>query len=312
MTQPQLAFEDLAADETFTVASSAGPVYEHWGFNMYNPHLSDVLVREAVALALNKAEVMEGLYTPLFGDTLPAEGLGNVYWMSNQSAYVDAQGEAGYGAGDVDGATAKLEEAGYTLNADGVYEHPERGVLSLRVGTTGGNRLREIQQELIQAQLGEAGIEIVINNPEGAAFFDEQPFNPDAIACATSAGAEGNCDIWDIVQFAWVGGPWPGSSTASYLGASENNPYGYANADFDARSVECDATVDEDERAACYNELNEYVTTLNIDPNGLVVIPLTQKPSFYGYTAALAQAGIAPDAQGAGPLTNVADFQFAS
>ncbi len=311
MTQPQLAFEDLAADATFTVASSAGPVYEHWGFNVNNAHLSDVLVREAVALAIDKSEVMAGLYAPLFGDTLPAEGLGNVYWLSNQDAYVDAQGEAGYGAGDIDGAAAKLEEAGYALNSNGVYEHPERGVLSLRVGTTGGNRLREIQQELIQAQLAEAGITIVIDNPEGAAFFDEQPFNPDAIACATSGGAEGNCELWDITQFAWVGGPWPGSSTASYLGGSENNPYGYANDDFDARSVECDATVDDAERADCYNELNEYVTTLNIDPDGLVVVPLTQKPSFYGYTGSLSQAGVAPDAQGAGPLTNVVDFQFA-
>ena len=33
-------------------------------------------------------------------------------------------------------------------------------MLSLRVGTTGGNRLREIQQELIQAQMADAGIEI--------------------------------------------------------------------------------------------------------------------------------------------------------
>ena len=68
----------------------------------------------------------------------------------------------------------------------------------------------------------------------------------------------------------------------------------------------------EDEaRAACYNELDKYVTTLEIDPNGLVVLPLTQKPSFYGYTSQLATAGVAPDAQGAGPLTNVADFSFA-
>ncbi len=312
MTQPQLAFEQLAASEDFTVAASAGPVYEHWGFNLNNPHLSDVAVREALALALDKGEVMEGLYAPLFGDLLPAGGLGNTYWMSNQGPYVDHQGEAGYGAGDVDGAKAALEAAGYTLGDSGIYEHPERGPLSLRVGTTGGNRLREIQQQLLQAKFGEAGIEIVIDNVEGSAYFGEQPFAGDSILCANSGGAEGNCNLWDIAQFAWVGGPWPGSNSAAFRTGSGNNAYGYANPEFDAKADECDATVDNDARADCYNELDQYVTTLNIDPNGLVVLPLTQKPSFYGYTSQLSQAAVSPDANSAGPLVNVVDYQFAS
>ncbi|PIE31175.1 MAG: hypothetical protein CSA55_06255, partial [Ilumatobacter coccineus] len=81
--------------------------------------------------------------------------------------------------------------------------------------------------------------------------------------------------------------------------------------EFDAKSAECDSTVDDAERAACYNELDKYVTTLAVDSNGLVVMPITQKPSFYGYTSALSQAGVAPDAGRAGPLTNVADFMLA-
>ena len=242
----------------------------------------------------------------------PAEGLGNTYWLSNQVRYDDHAGDAGYGAGDVDGAKANLEAAGYTLSGDGVYEHPERGRLTLRVGTTGGNRLREIQQQLLQAKFGEAGIEIVIDNVEGGAYFSERPFSEDAIACANSGGTEGNCDIWDIAQFAWVGGPWPGGNSAAFRTGSGNNAYGYANPEFDAKADECDGTVDDDARADCYNELDQYVTTLEIDPNGLVVLPITQKPSFYGYTSQLARAGVAPDANGAGPLINVVDFQFAS
>ena len=312
MTQPQLAFEELAGDETFTVASSAGPVFEHWGLNLNNTHLAKAEVREALAFAMDKTEVMAGLYTPLFGDTLPAEGLGNTYWLSNQSTYENHAGDAGYGAGDIESAAAALESAGYALNGSGIYEHPEDGVLSLRVGTTGGNRLREIQQELIQAQMKDAGIEITIDNVEGGAYFSEVPFSEGSIECSTSGGASGNCDIWDITQFAWVGGPWPGGQTASYRAGGENNPYGFANDEFEALADECDATVDADERAACYNELDKFVTTLEKDPvQGLFMLPLTQKPSFYGYTGALAQAGVAPDAQGAGPLTNVADFQFA-
>ena len=185
MTQPQLAFEDLASSDDFTVASSAGPVFEHWGLNLNNPHLASPSVREALAFAMDKSEVMAGLYTPLFGDSLPAEGLGNTMWLSNQSPYENHAVDAGYGAGDVESARAALEAAGYTENGDGIYEHPEDGALTLRVGTTGGNRLREIQQELIQAQMADAGIDIVIDNVEGGAYFSEVPFSDDAIACST-------------------------------------------------------------------------------------------------------------------------------
>ncbi|MEM9516375.1 MAG: ABC transporter substrate-binding protein, partial [Actinomycetota bacterium] len=311
-TQPQLQFETLVSSDSFTVASQAGPVFEHWGLNLNNTHLAKPEVREAMAFAMDKSEVMAGLYTPLFPD-LPAEGLGNTYWLSNQSTYEDHAGEQGYGAGDIESAQAALESAGYAQNGDGIYEHPDDGVLSLRVGTTGGNRLREIQQELIQAQMADAGIEIVIDNVEGAAYFSEVPFSADALACAASGGAEGNCDIWDITQFAWVGGPWPGGQSASYLSDSGNNPYGFQNADFDALSDECDATIDDAERAACYNTMDTYVTTLTQDPvQGLFMLPLTQKPNFYGTTSQLAQAAVSPDANDAGPLVNVVDYVFAS
>jgi peptide/nickel transport system substrate-binding protein len=254
---------------------------------------------------------MAGLYTPLFGEALPAEGLGNVYWMSNQSPYVNHAGDAGYGQGNVDGAKAKLEEAGYTLGADGIYEHPENGKLTLRVGTTGGNALRELQQQLLQAKYKEAGIEIVIDNPQGSAYFSEQPFNPDALACASSGGTEGNCDIWDIAQFAWVGGPWPGGASPAFKTGGGNNLYGYSNTTFDAKADECDATVDDAARADCYNELNRYVTTLELDPeNGLFMLPLTQKPSFFAYSATrLSSVAVAPDANNAGPLVYVVDYK---
>jgi peptide/nickel transport system substrate-binding protein len=311
MTQPQLAFEELASSEEFTIASTAGPVYEHWGLNLFNTHLKKPEVREALALAMDKGEVMAGLYTPLFGDVLPASGLGNVYWMSNQPDYQDATGDAGYGKGDIEAAKAKLEAAGYVLGADGIYAHPTDGVLTLRVGTTGGNALRELQQQLLQAKFKEAGMDIQIYNQPGGEYWGAQPFNEDALACAASAGKEGDCNVWDIAQFAWVGGPWPGGMSASFRTGAGNNIYGYANAEFDAKADECDATVDDAERAACYNELNVYVSTLQKDSQtGLFMIPLTQKPSFYAVSATrLASFGVAPDANNAGPLANVGDFK---
>jgi peptide/nickel transport system substrate-binding protein len=312
-TQPQLQFGDeLSTDPNFTVASVAGPVYEHWGFNLNNAHLSDPLVREGMALAMDKAQVMSTLYTPLFGDLLPGEGLGNTYWMSNQPQYEDHSGDAGYGQGDVAAAGAKFEEAGYTLNADGIYEHAERGVLSLRVGTTGGNALRELQQQILQANYKDAGVDIVIDNVPGGAYFGEVPFSEASLACANSGGTEGDCSIWDLTQFAWVGGPWPGSGSAAFRTGSGNNAYGFASEGFDAKADECDATIDQAAQDACYNELDLYATTLGPDGDGLVVMPLTQKPSYYGYlNTVLATAAVSPDANSAGPLVNVVDYALA-
>ncbi|MEY3019409.1 MAG: hypothetical protein RLZZ272_393 [Actinomycetota bacterium] len=303
MTQPQLQFgEALGTDPNFTLAASPGPVYEHWGLNLNGRHVKDVLVREALALAMDKGAVMTALYTPLFGDALPAEGLGNTYWMSNSANYVDNAGAAGYGQGQVDGAKAKLEEAGYVLGADGIYEHPENGRLTLRVGTTGGNVLRELQQQIMQEQLKQAGFEIVIDNKPGAEYFDV-PFGEEHLACAASGGAEGDCETWEITQFAWVGGPWPGGQSASYRSDGGNNTYGYLNEEFDAKADECDATIDDAARATCYNELDAFVTTRTVDPNGLFMLPLTQKPSFYAWSNQSLRAGaIAPDANNAGPL----------
>lgn len=323
--QPQLQFEDtIATSDQFTVASEAGPVFEHWGLNLYDDHLQDPAVREALAFAMNKAEVMEGLYTPLFGDSLPAEGLGNTYWLSNQGDYEDHAGDAGYGQGDAASAIAALEGAGYTDSGDGIYEHPDRGRLTLRVGTTGGNALRELQQQILQQQFAAAGIEIEIDNVDGSAYFGEKPFSGAALACASGvpsgetsgegdAAVTSDCDVWDITQFAWVGGPWPGGQSASYRCGSGNNPYGFCNESFDEKSVECDGTVDDAERAACYNELDTYVTTLGPDGDGLFMLPITQKPTFYAFSnQRLVGAAVAPDANSAGPLVNVVDFQPAA
>jgi peptide/nickel transport system substrate-binding protein len=320
-TQPQLAFEELRNDENFTIAAKPGPIYEHWGLNVNNTHLSKPEVREALALALDKAEVVTTLYAPLFGDAIAPEGLGNTYWMSNQPQYQDHQGPAGYGSGDVDGAKASLEAAGYVLGGDGIYEHPADGRLTLRVGTTGGNALRELQQQIIQAQMKEAGIEIVIDNVPGADYFTEQPFSPENLLASASGGEQGDTTVVDIMQFAWVGGPWPGGQSQSYLSGtvvegdggpegSTGNPYGFQNADFDARATECDSLLDEAGAAACYNELDRYVTTLELDPvQGLFMLPLTQKPDFFSYSNIdLLHGAVAPDANTAGPLANVVDY----
>jgi len=129
------------------------------------------------------------------------------------------------------------------------------------------------------------------------------------VTLSSGTEATADCGVFDIAQFAWVGGPWPGGQNVAYLSGAETNPHVYANEELDALLAECGGTVDDTERAACYNEADRYVTTREIDDNGLIILPLTQKPQFYAYSNnTLLEAAIAPDANDAGPLVYGVDF----
>jgi peptide/nickel transport system substrate-binding protein len=321
-TQPRLEFEEIRADNRFTVDVTPGPLFEHWGLNLLDPHLAKPSVREALAFALDKQEVVETLYVPILGDVLAPGGLGNSMWMPGQPAYTDHQRPAGYGMGDVESARAALESAGYVEGTDGVYAHPVDGRLSLAVGTTGGDTLRELQEQVIQAQMADAGIEITIDNVPGSDYFTTRPFSADNLLASASGGEQGDPTLVDIMQFAWVGGPWPGGQIASYLSGAvvegpdgdpvpaTSNPYGFRSEEFDQAAAACNATVDDEERAACYDELDRYVTTLEVDAErGLFMLPLTQKPDFFAYDSRLlTHAPTISDADSGGPLAHAVDY----
>jgi peptide/nickel transport system substrate-binding protein len=306
--QPDLA--RLADAPEVTVASSPGATWEHWGLNLLNPHLAKPEVRLALVRAIDKAAVVNEVLAPLVGPILPPEGLGNTYWLTNQPPYRDNQ--AAFAASDPAAAAEALQSAGYERGGDGVFRHPVDGRLSLRVGTTGGNALREQIQAVLQRQLADAGIEIVIDNLTGGRYFTSQPFADDAMAASASGGAEGDPSLWDIAQFAWVGGPWPGAQSGAYRSSGRRNPYGFNNAEFDVAASECDAVVADGERAGCYNDLDTFATTLDRGDDGLFIIPLAQKPSFHAYRSdLLVEAGVAPDTDAGGPMVNVVDHRLA-
>ncbi len=300
----------LVDDEGFVVAPIIGAEYEHWGLNLLNPHLADPAVREAMALAIDKDPIVDQVY----GETRAADDqpvpLGNTYWLSKQANYVDNQ--ADFAGAQPAQAAAALEAAGYTRNSDGVFRHPTRGPLSIRIGTTGGDDRRELVQTLLAEQLTEAGFEIVVDNVAGGAYFRERPFSDAAIAASTSGGTNGDGGLWDVAQFAWSGGPWPGGQSGAYRSGADGNPYGFSNPEFDIQANDCDATPDDGERADCYNELDQWVTTLEGGEDGLFMIPLVETPLLYGFgTARVASIGVTNDSDRGGPLASIVDLRLA-
>jgi peptide/nickel transport system substrate-binding protein len=306
---PTLA--SLTQAEGFVVASRPGGVFEHVGLNLLNPHLAKPQVREAIAYAIDKAEIVSQIYQPILGSSLPEQGLGNTYWVTTQAAYEDHQ--AGFAGNNIAAAETALISAGYAQGPDGVWAHPEAGRLSLRAGTTAGNKLREAELDLVRVQLARAGIEVVITSFPGGLFFDQGPFSPSALEASATGGTSGDPNLWDVALFSWATGPWPGGVTGIYAKGSDSNPYGFYNPEFDAAAAECETMVADEERALCYNDLDTFVTTLDHGDNGLFMIPLTQRPRYFGYfSGLLASAGVAPDLAQGGPLVNVADYELTS
>ncbi len=215
-----------------------GPTWEHITFNTATVPLE---ARQAIALALDRELIVTALMRP-FSES--AQPLGNRIYMNGQAQYQDNT-PAEFQQRDVAAARAVLEAAGWELDGD-VYAKDGRQ-LSLRIRTTGGNDRREQFQELVQNQLAEAGIRITIDNLPGGEIF-----GPVFGSTNDPPGPPGD---FDLVIFAWVGGPLPATSALQVFGTgSDSNPGAYVDDQVNELLVEATFTLDADRQAELLNQ----------------------------------------------------------
>jgi peptide/nickel transport system substrate-binding protein len=135
---------------------------------------------------------------------------------------------------DLAKAKALLAEAGWKPGPDGVCRNDKGERLSLEYSTTAGNRLRELQQQVLQSNWKAACIEVRIKNEPARTYFGE------TMKKRLYAG---------LAMYAWSSGVTesPRRSLASDNIPTEANGYGGANyiAFSDARM---DALIDQAER----------------------------------------------------------------
>jgi peptide/nickel transport system substrate-binding protein len=125
------------------------------------PHaiLSDVRVRQAIGLGINKQRIIDKL---LNGKALPGSSELNAgyFTCTNVKAY----------AYDPEAAKKLLEAAGWVVGSDGirvskgVKTTPDGTRLRLKFSTTSGNKLREDSQVLIVEDMKAIGIDMFIEN----------------------------------------------------------------------------------------------------------------------------------------------------
>jgi peptide/nickel transport system substrate-binding protein len=242
-----------------------GPVWEHIDFNTLVDGLDRDYVRQAIALGVNRQQIVETLVHPVDPEAVVLQ---QPFWMANTDMYVPTFDQWDY---DPDAAVALLEDNGCTRDGEGDTFVCDGVELSFRIGTTGGNERRELAQQLIQSDLSQVGIDITIDNDEGAAFF-ERLNTPD--------NCDGICD-YDIAMFAWVGSPNP-SGNANIYGCDDDEPRPqnwtvYCDDELTALMDQANSTVDPDENADLWNEAAEVIA------EGVPIVPLFQQPQLLAW-----------------------------
>ncbi len=137
--------------------------YEHVDMKLENPLLKDVRVRKALLMAIDRQTMVDRL----FQGKQPVAAT----WVNPLSPMFDPA--VPVVKFDLAGAKALLKDAGWTPGADGVCRNAAGDRLSFELGTTAGNRLRELQEQVIQSNLKNACVEINIKNEPARTLFGE-------------------------------------------------------------------------------------------------------------------------------------------
>ena len=239
--------------EGVTADVEQGVTFEHYDFNQANVHLADVNVRKALALCIDREEIVATLVQPINPD---ATVLNNRMYIPSSPDYVD--GSNGL-ARDIDAAKALLEESGYALGDDGVYAK-DGNRLSIRLGRRDPNPRRQSTNELFAEQCKEAGIELTDDPAED--------FN--AVRLPASD--------YDIALFAWVATPALSSNTSIYVpGGGQNwNAINVPEVQtlFDQANAELDAAA----RADLMNQIDQLLW------DNMATLPLFQFQEMVAYS----------------------------
>ncbi len=132
-----------------------------------HPILSDIRVRQALSMAIDREVLVEIGYGQAGRPTCTIVPSPELYASKDQSCFTQ----------DIEGAKALLEEAGWTVGADGVRE--KDGMKLKLLYQTSTNAVRQDFQALIKQWWSEIGVETELKNISASVFFGSDPGSPD-------------------------------------------------------------------------------------------------------------------------------------
>ncbi len=172
---------------------AGGPDFRHFTFNGTSPNLSDVKVRQAIAMSINRNAINKA---DLTGLPWPARTMDNHFLVNTQAGYKANAGTVGQY--DPEKAKQMLDAAGWKMGSGG-FRTKGGKTLDLRFVIPVGTPASKQEGELTQAMLKDVGVKIDVRAVPSEDFFDKYVI-------------PGN---FDITPFSWLGTPFPISSAQS-------------------------------------------------------------------------------------------------
>jgi len=266
--QPQLQLAGLRGQSGLGIQTNAGSTLEHIDINTgsksSNPLLRQKWFRQAIAYSLDR----QGMVTQLFRTLNPRlKVLNNLTYTNQQKGYVPHFKKY---VRSLTKVNQLFRAHNCTKGGDGIYSCGGQRA-SVKLGTTAGNRLRELAVEILQAQAKSAGIEFKPANSPSRLFFP----------------AVSNQD-YDLALFAWVGTGDPAGQVDIYgcgepksadnpTGAGGSNWKAYCNARVTSLLKASDAQLNPKLRTKENNQADAILS------NDVITIPLYQKPTYFVY-----------------------------
>lgn len=208
-------------------------------FNQNNPALKDVNVRKAIALAVDREQLVK----------LARRGAGLVQCTDHSPVYTPGfQKDIQCPAFDIAAANQLLDQAGWVLGSDGVRS---KGGLRLdfQYSTTANNQWRADDETINQANFAKIGVKVTIQNYPASTFF------------STFLGS-GKAGSYDLAEWA-TSYSYDPNNAASYrcdqIGLSNFN---YAcSQKMDDLFIQEQSTADPVKRQEIFNQLHALLLT---------------------------------------------------
>lgn len=137
--------------------------YDHIDLQLDNPILSDVRMRRALLLAIDRKAMVDRMFD---GKFVIADS-----WVSPLKP--EHSDQVAHYAFDPQASRALLAEMGWKPGPDGICVNEEGQRLSIPFAVTAGNKMRELLQQVIQSEWKQVCVESVIHNELPRALFGE-------------------------------------------------------------------------------------------------------------------------------------------
>jgi len=210
--------------------------YTYLGFNLKRAPFDDARVRRAIAYAIDRQELVDGVLLGL-GEAIATPYKPGTYWV-NDTIKVRPF--------DADKAKELLAEAGWTdSNADGVMDKDGKD-LSFTILTNNGNKQRADTATIIQQRLKGVGIGVKVRLVEWSAFIENFINKRD----------------FDAVILGWSLSPEPDQYSiwhSSQTGPRQFNFLTYNNPRVDEALIAATKTFDRAERKKFYDVVQEQI-----------------------------------------------------